>query len=170
MTDTPIIISGCSASGKTTIANQLKHFGFNPAIGSTTRKPRAGEIDGVDYDFVDASAWNPDSYIETNFYDGNNYGYSTNNLRLTRPIFIVNVDALLSYPLHNAFRVVIDVDLRVALKRRPQRRQQIVSEFKFVRNNLILDPELLFVQNNNNENPKKIASQIAQAYFKKYGK
>lgn len=56
---TLFIVSGPSGAGKTTLINrvqeQLGPFGLKLyfSVSHTTRKPRAGEIDGSDYHFVD---------------------------------------------------------------------------------------------------------------------
>lgn len=51
----PIVVSGPSGSGKSTLLNKLfsKHSGiFGFSVSHTTRKPRAGEVDGREYHFV----------------------------------------------------------------------------------------------------------------------
>jgi guanylate kinase len=51
-----IIITGSSGSGKTTIAKQLlarEQFNLKFSISACSRKKRTGEIDGVDYMFLD---------------------------------------------------------------------------------------------------------------------
>ncbi len=58
----PLIISGPSGAGKSTLINQFlfkdpllaPRFGFS--VSHTTRRPRAGERDGVDYHFVQSTA------------------------------------------------------------------------------------------------------------------
>jgi guanylate kinase len=53
-----IFVSGPSGSGKTSIVNTAlnefwsKKYNFKQAISHTSRKPRDGEVDGVDYHFV----------------------------------------------------------------------------------------------------------------------
>lgn len=54
---TVAFIIGGSGTGKTTIAEELvKNHGFEKAITCTTRKPRTGEKNGVDYFFLDSKA------------------------------------------------------------------------------------------------------------------
>lgn len=47
-----IILVGESASGKSTIEKELCKCGYSKLISYTTRPPRDGEIDGVDYHFI----------------------------------------------------------------------------------------------------------------------
>jgi len=57
-----VVLSAPSGGGKTTIARTLRErypdqFGFS--VSATTRKPRAGEKDGVDYRF-----WKPNQFLD----------------------------------------------------------------------------------------------------------
>ena len=55
---THIILVGPMGSGKTTLANILvKDYGYHRWVSTTTRPPRYGEVDGVDYQFVDDEAF-----------------------------------------------------------------------------------------------------------------
>ena len=61
MTPRIVVLSAPSGGGKTTIAKALRErypeqFGFS--VSATTRKPRAGEKDGVDYRF-----WKPSQFL-----------------------------------------------------------------------------------------------------------
>lgn len=50
----PFIVCAPSGAGKTTLINRLrKEFPLNFSVSCTTRAPRAGEVDGRDYYFVD---------------------------------------------------------------------------------------------------------------------
>ena len=48
-----IVLLGRQGSGKTTLAKELNGYGFRRVISYTTRPPRSGEIDGIDYNFVE---------------------------------------------------------------------------------------------------------------------
>jgi guanylate kinase len=53
-----VVISGPSGSGKTTVCDRLlREPDIVRAITATTRKPRAGEKDGVDYYFTDEESF-----------------------------------------------------------------------------------------------------------------
>lgn len=48
-----IVLVGESASGKSSIEKYLvDNYGYNKIVSYTTRQPREGEIDGVDYHFI----------------------------------------------------------------------------------------------------------------------
>lgn len=76
-----IVIVGPSASGKTFASIALKkEFGIVKAITHTTRHPRKGETNGVDYFFVNKEEFDflkkKGNFIETTEYSGNFYGCS----------------------------------------------------------------------------------------------
>jgi guanylate kinase len=53
-----VVLSGASGVGKTEIARRLLHFSdFARAVTATTRSPRPGERDGVDYHFLADAAF-----------------------------------------------------------------------------------------------------------------
>ncbi len=75
-----IIISAPSGGGKTTLCEQLltSHPNVTRAITCTTRAPREGEKDGVDYYFLDASDFlkrvQAGNFLEHATVYGNSYG------------------------------------------------------------------------------------------------
>lgn len=76
-----IIFSGPSGVGKSTLANHLleKMDLFEFSISATTRTPRVGEVDGVDYYFLDESEFRrrmkAGEFVETEeVYEGLYYG------------------------------------------------------------------------------------------------
>ena len=78
---TLIILSGPSGVGKGTVREQLfKMNDLNLAysISMTTRKPRPGEVNGVDYYFVDQATFNQkiqeDGFLEYAQFVSNSYG------------------------------------------------------------------------------------------------
>lgn len=72
------VLVGPSGAGKTTIANAMIKENFKKVITCTTRAPRDGENDGVDYFFKTKeefeTAINNHSFLEHVEYCGNYYG------------------------------------------------------------------------------------------------
>ena len=74
------VLSGPSGVGKGTVVAEVRrrHPGVWVSVSVTTRRPRAGEIDGVDYHFVDDGEFDrliaEDGLLEWAEYAGNRYG------------------------------------------------------------------------------------------------
>ena len=75
-----IVLVGESASGKTSIEKYLvDNYDYKKVVSYTTRQPRSGEIDGVDYHFIDTEKFLKlkveGFFAETAIY--NNWYYGT---------------------------------------------------------------------------------------------
>lgn len=67
--DRHIIIVGNSASGKDTLLQVLcLNYKIKPLVSTTTRPMRDGEVEGVDYHFVDALTFNNSNMIDRRSY------------------------------------------------------------------------------------------------------
>lgn len=92
-----LILSGISASGKTTLQRELAKVGYHKVITSTTRQPRIkeGEVDGKDYFFFSKDDFFKDKalgrYAETEQHGSNFYGtqWSALESNLTIPCAIL---------------------------------------------------------------------------------
>lgn len=74
-----IVISGPSGVGKDTVLTELqRRYAIERPITTTTRKPREGEVNGVDYDFVTEEQFleriDEDAFLEWNCVYGEMYG------------------------------------------------------------------------------------------------
>lgn len=74
-----IILVGESASGKSSIEKVLvDRYGYKKTVSYTTRPPRDGEIDGIDYHFISEDEYirkfNESFFAETGSYNGWFYG------------------------------------------------------------------------------------------------
>lgn len=69
-----IVLVGPSGSGKTSMGGKLSERGYKKLVTTTTRKPRPGEVDGVDYYFRNQSDLNEDDFIEQTHYNQELYG------------------------------------------------------------------------------------------------
>ena len=76
-----IVISGPSGVGKGTICNKLiNELNAWYSVSTTTRSPRAGEVEGVNYYFITKDEFENrirnNEFLEYNLYNGNYYGTS----------------------------------------------------------------------------------------------
>ena len=76
-----IVISGPSGVGKGTICNKLiNELNAWYSVSTTTRAPREGEVDGVNYYFITKEEFEKkiknDEFLEYNVYNDNYYGTS----------------------------------------------------------------------------------------------
>lgn len=74
-----IVLVGESASGKSSIEKYLVDvYEYNKIVSYTTRQPRDGEVDGVDYHFISVERFNllkeQGFFAENAQYNGWNYG------------------------------------------------------------------------------------------------
>ena len=76
-----IVISGPSGVGKGTICNKLfKEINAWYSVSTTTRDPREGEVDGINYYFISKEEFEEkiknNEFLEYNIYNNNYYGTS----------------------------------------------------------------------------------------------
>ena len=96
-----IVLAGASASGKTEVAKLLaKKYGIKKIITTTTRDKRAGEVDKVDYFFIDKKTFEQKiqagDFVEYTFYNGNLYG-STKDQIADNKCVVIDPAGLRSY-------------------------------------------------------------------------
>lgn len=80
-----LVLVGASCVGKTTMLNELVNkYGYKRIVTYTTRPMRNGEVDGVDYHFIDNKTFNSmcagDYFAETTSYQvatGDTWCYGT---------------------------------------------------------------------------------------------
>ena len=96
---TPIlVITGPSGVGKgTLIKGLLERFpGLELAVSATTRKPREGEVNGVDYHFLSEDDFErrvaAGEFVEHAEYAGNRYGTLESELRRPARGIVLEID------------------------------------------------------------------------------
>jgi guanylate kinase len=86
----PLILSSPSGAGKTTLKDRLlaRHPELRFSVSHTTRKPRANEVDGREYHFVDRSAFidmqKNGAFAEWAEVHDNLYGTSLREIEIAR--------------------------------------------------------------------------------------
>jgi len=113
-----VIVSAPSGAGKGTVLREV--FRLRPelrySISATTRAPRAGETDGVQYHFVTAEKFaemrENDEFLECETYVGNSYGTPI------KPI-LANID--------NGIDTILEIEVKGA--RKVRERMDVLSIF-----------------------------------------
>ncbi|HAE92369.1 guanylate kinase [Tissierella praeacuta] len=102
-----LIISGPAGTGKGTVCKELleRNKDILYSISATTRKPRIGEVDGVNYFFIDEEEFNrrieKDEFLEYAYVHTNYYG-------TPRDFVIDKID--------NGETVLLEIDVQGALQ------------------------------------------------------
>jgi len=77
MKKTILLIMGRSGSGKSTLERALVERWpdtYNKVVSGTTRQPREGEQDGVDYHFITKKQYDETIWLQTTFFHDTHYG------------------------------------------------------------------------------------------------
>ena len=79
-----IVLVGESASGKSSIErNLVDNYGYKKVVSYTTRQPRQGEVDGIDYHYISESQFSnlqkEEFFAEIGEYNGWHYGTAKND-------------------------------------------------------------------------------------------
>lgn len=98
-----IIIVGPGGSGKDFLRKKMVNRGFKYGISFTSRPPREGEEEGIDYYYRDEDFFesNSDIFLELQEFNGWKYGISKGEFA-TKDLFILSPAGLRS--LHKDFR------------------------------------------------------------------
>lgn len=128
MTKKHMIISGPSASGKDFLFKKMIEEGLIPLIKHTTRPPRNGETDGVEYNFISGELFhkkkknndflshesfivNPDTggTLEW-FYGIDREGFNDSELSIMTPGELSQLKKIKDFERGNYFIVFLDID------------------------------------------------------------
>lgn len=115
-----LVVSSPSGAGKTTLCNRLRaefpRLGFS--VSFTTRQPRPGETDGVEYHFVSASRFQEmaagDEFAEYAMVHGNMYGTAARQV---------------SVALEQGRDILFDIDFQGGRQLRNRFRDEVVLVF-----------------------------------------
>lgn len=118
-----IILVGKAASGKDFLKSKMERKGFRTGVSHTTRPARPGEVDGVDYHFIDDVKFiemiGQEQFIEYMEFNGWFYGQTEEDFNAS-DIMIMSKDGLDMLP--KVYRdqcivIYLDVPMTERLKR-----------------------------------------------------
>lgn len=115
-----LVVSSPSGAGKTTLCNRLREefpkIGFS--VSYTTRQPRPGETDGVEYHFVSHERFQEmaaaDEFAEYAMVHGNMYGTAARQVAVA---------------LHEGCDILFDIDFQGGRQLRNRFREEVVLVF-----------------------------------------
>ena len=146
-----IVISGPSGAGKGTICKALleKHKEISLSVSATTRNPREGEVDGVNYHFLPKEDFvrrvEENDFLEYAEVYGNYYGTPKSNVEKI---------------LDSGTDVILEIDIQGALKVKEQSNEGV---FIF-----ILPPSMEELKqriiNRGSETPESLMTRFKSAY------
>jgi guanylate kinase len=123
-TKSRIILVGKAAAGKDHLRHILEGRGFKYGVSYTTRPPRKGEVDGIDYFFIDEAEFK--DLIEQKFFyehvtfNGWYYGTSKDQWNETDDVFIMTpsgVNKLHAADRKHSFIIYIDIPIEIRRER-----------------------------------------------------
>ena len=171
-----IILVGASASGKTEVARALKReYGITKAVTHTTRSPRKGEKDGVDYFFVTEEGFESlkkrGMFVETTTYNEHHYGTSKRQIDDDK-VLIIDPNGLKSFLSLND-KSIVAFNLTATKKTRILRMQERGDAQKDIDTRIKCDevdfaPEKVSLAHFRISTEKKNISQVAEEVYEKY--
>ena len=178
-----IILIGPSASGKTAISKFLTtNYNFKKFVTSTTRKPRIGEINSIDYNFLTLDTFKKklknDEFIETTFYNGNYYG-TEKKLVNDNVVLIVELNGLKEFKKRKDSHIIsyyldsTENSRKERMKARGDDEEEIKKrishdKFKFKKGELL--PFIDVKIDTENKSIEEITKEIYQDYINKINK
>lgn len=118
-----IILTGKAGSGKDHIRRIFESKGQKYAISYTSRKPRTGEVDSIDYFFLTREKFeqmiNNGEFYEYDEFNGNYYG-TTNEQFYNDDIFIMTPHGISQIKLCDRVKstiIYIDIDINIRKER-----------------------------------------------------
>jgi guanylate kinase len=117
-----IILAGKAASGKDYARKQLENYGFRYCVSHTTRPPRDGEINGLDYYFISLDSAIHHFILKDLFYEyvefnGWIYGTSLDEFKKS-DIFIMTPSGIAKLkPMDREESLIVYVDIPENIRR-----------------------------------------------------
>lgn len=171
-----IVLVGASASGKTELAKILyQRYGYQKCVTSTTRNPRIGEKQDIDYHFLSHDDFiqkmNQNDFVEVTPYNHYLYGIQKKDVKKNGVVIVEPSGANTLVNQMSSFVFVVYVHASKALRKK--RMQQREDEIKKINERLAYDDDIFKTSNliridlvieNETHDLNHLADLIHQAY------
>lgn len=171
-----LILVGASASGKSDISKILiDDYGYKKMVTTTSRNPRPGEVNGVDYHFISKKVFEnrikKDRFLEWVNYNDNYYGTPKKGATIDK-ILIVEPDGanhIYKHEIKDTVIIYLETDEDTRKTRMLDRGDNLIQvidrlekdEDHFKKNNL---KHIDFIVNTTNESREDLALKIHELY------
>jgi guanylate kinase len=171
-----LILVGASASGKSDISKILiDDYGYKKMVTTTSRNPRPGEVNGVDYHFISKKVFEnrikKDRFLEWVNYNDNYYGTPKKGATIDK-ILIVEPDGanhIYKHEIKDTVIIYLETDEDTRKTRMLDRGDNLIQvidrlekdEDHFKKNNL---KHIDFIVNTTNESREALALKIHELY------
>ena len=140
-----IVLVGASASGKTELSKILfNKYGYTKCITTTTRDPRIGEINDVDYHFLNKDEFlnleSKNAFFEVSTYQNNYYGIQKNDVNYQGLVIVdpSGANALIKELKNDVFIVYVEANKSLRMDRMYQRSDEAL----LIKNRIINDDKV----------------------------
>lgn len=118
-----LVLVGKAAAGKDHLKTRLKNRGFKIGVSHTTRPPRPGEVDGVDYHFIAEATFKrmieKEEFVEYMHFNGWYYGQTKEDFEQAE-VMIMSKDGLDILPEEyrkECMVIYLDIDRKTRVER-----------------------------------------------------
>ncbi len=171
-----IVLVGASASGKTELAKLLyQNYKYHKCVTTTTRLPRIGEKDGVDYHFLTDEQFkdleSKNAFIEVSIYNDQLYGIQKKDIDIHGVVIVEpnGANSLVNQIKKDAFVIYVEVSEKTRMMRMLQRGDHMEK----VQDRINFDRKVFIINNfnrinlrlsNESETLEALASMIDYEY------
>jgi len=171
-----IVLVGASASGKTELAKFLyKKYNYHKVVTTTTRLPRTGEKNGVDYHFLTQTEFKKleleNAFIEVSSYNSHWYGIQKKDVDIQGVVIVEpnGANALVDKIGNDAYVVYVETSEMTRMNRMLQRGDQLSKvheRVRFDQNVFIIDQfrKIDLKLSNESETLESLANTIDTKY------
>ena len=177
-----IVLVGASASGKTELAKILyQKYNYHKVVTTTTRLPRTGEKNNVDYHFLTEAKFKEleleNGFIEVSLYDNHWYGIQRKDVDVQGVVIVEpnGANVLVDKIGKDAYVVYVEASEKTRMNRMLQRGDQLSKvheRIRFDQNVFVINhfKKIDLILSNESESLENLAQTIDiqyQAYIKK---